>query len=543
MSKCAFVAWRRLPLLAIAVLVTGLLTAGSAVAASPYPASTILGNGSNTGVTWNESNRARYASDSDIWDSMWVDDGAPGGNVYGAWGDGHGFAGSPKRFIGLSKLAGSPLTLTGSDPYLGTPFSNPPPCAQQTTLGGKPRGVVAFTGSLMYMFHSTQDLCTSFSWLAKSTNNGMTWTDHVNSLQWPDAGGFGPGSILQSGMAQSSALVPDSGTTPYIWIYGGKSSDPAGSGKQYLARVPASPTNAIENLSNWRWYGGLNAAKEPMWQSSSSSATPVFTDPDHAQTLEVTYDPGIGRYLAYNDHGNACLDDGTPAPCLHALALFDAPTPWGPWTTFDYVDNFENVSGSPPNGCGTNCSGTSPAISFAIQPKWTSADGLTIWPEYSGTGAWDSLNVVQGTIGLASGSVIKGLSLSTGKPAILDHLSTTYPGSKQYIDRQYQYTALPSGYSSGLESIRLPNNDKANNSSTYLTFTLTAQKTVCVGWDTLNPVPSWLTGTGWSDTGQNLTGNDGTATFHVYKKTYPAGLVQLPGPNTHDVYLPFVGCP
>jgi hypothetical protein len=58
---------------------------------------------------------------------------------------------------------------------------------------------------------------------------------------------------------------------------------------------------------------------------------------------------------------------------------------------------------------------------------------------------------------------------------------------------------------------------------------------VCVGWDVANPVPSWLTGVGWSNTGKSLTGNDGTATFNVYKKTYPAGAVALPGPNSHDV--------
>ncbi len=490
-------------------------------------------------MTWNESNRARYASGSDIWDSMWASDG----NVYGAWGDGNGFASGVKKFIGVSKLVGTnPLTLTGSDTYLGTTFSNPPPCAQQSTLGGKPRGVVALASSLMYMFHSTQDLCTSFTWLAKSTNNGVSWSDHFNSFQWPDAGGWGPGSVLESGQAQASALDPDNGTTKYIWIYGGKNTDAAGSGKQYLARVPAT-SSGIESLSNWRWYGGLDAAtKEPIWQTSSASATPVFTDPDHAQTLGVTYDKGMGRYLAFNDHGNACLDGSDPSPCLHALALFDAPTPWGPWTTFDYIDTFENVAGSPPTGCGSNCVGSSPAVSFVIQPKWTSADGLTIWPEYSGTGVWDSLNVVQGTIGLASGSTIKGLSTSTGTPAILDHLSTTYPGSKQYIDRAYQYTALPAGYS-GLESIRLANDDKANNDPTsYLTFTITTGETVCVGWDVANPVPSWLTGVGWSNTGKSLTGNDGTATFNVYKKTYAAGAVALPGPNSHDVYLPFVGC-
>jgi hypothetical protein len=502
----------------LAVLATSALLVGTAQAASPYAASSILG-----GVSWDQTSKVRYASGSDIWDSMWASDG----NVYGFWGDGFGFLSGSKKFIGLSKLVGSsPSSLTGSDPYYGTTWSNPPPCAQQPTLGGKPHGVVAFASSLMYLFHSTQDLCTNNTWLAKSTNNGVAWTDHVSSQQWPDASGFTPSSILQTGQAQAGALVPINGTTPYIFIYGGKTTDPAGSGKQYVARVPASPTNAIETLSNWSYYSGTDASGNPTWASASTSSVPVFTDPDHAQTMVVAFNKAIGRYIAYDDHGSACGG----FPCERQVALYDAASPWGPWTNFDYEDNFNNT------GCGSSCLGSMEAVGWSMIQKWFSSDGLTIWPAYNSIGVWDSLNFIKGTLSLASGSTIKSIATLTGTPAVVDKLSTSDPGNLEYIDRTYRLTSIPAAYV-GMELIRLANNDKANAASNYLTFTITAAQNVCVGWDSLNAIPSWLST--WTKTTNSLVGN---VTFNVYRKAFAAGTVTLGGPNTVDNYIPFVGC-
>jgi hypothetical protein len=509
----------RLSLLAVAALVTGWLFVGEASAASPYGSSSILGSAS-----WDQSSKVRYAAGSDIWDSMWASDG----NVYGAWGDGNGFASGIKKFIGIGKLVGSsPSSLTGSDTYLGTTFSNPPPCAQQPTLGGKPHGVVALGSSVMYMFHSTQDLCTNDTWLAKSTTNGAAWTDHVGgtSLEWPDANGFSPASVLQTGQAQAGALVPVSGTTPYLYVYGRKNTDAAGSGKNYLARVPASPSNSIETPSNWSYYSGTDASGNPTWASSSASAVPVWTDPDHAESLIVSFDKAIGRYIAYNDHGSAC----SGAPCMRQLGLFDAPSPWGPWTTFDYEENFDNT------GCGSNCLGNGPSVGWSLMQKWMSSDGLTIWPEYSSTGVWDSLNFIKGTLSLASGSTIKGISTTTGTPAVTDKLSTSNPGNLEYIDRTYRLTSV-TPYA-GKEMIRLANNDKTATAINYLTFTMTTGQNVCVAWDSANTPAPWLST--WTNTGGTITGN---AVFNVYRKAFSAGTVTIPGANSGDVYIPFVGC-
>jgi hypothetical protein len=540
----------------VAVAIATLAIAASAVlvgranAASPYGPSSIL----SSSITWDQSSFARYGNHagdqgSDIWDTAWASDN----QVYAAWGDGIGFSLPAEHYIGMSHLGigTNPLALTGTgDTYWGTtkPWANGCPGVEQTTLGGKPRGLVALPSGRLYMFHSLQDIdCTPpvpDQYLATSTNNGSTWTDGVTSFKtWPDAAGFAPSAFLQTGQAQNGALVSDSGTTPYLYMYGHKTG--GATGTTYLARVPATDT-AISDPSQWRYYGGLStdpATKdEPNWlmPTQESSMVPVFTDPDHADGLSVSYDRGIGRYIAISDHGNGCLDGGDPAACLNHLGMFDAPTPWGPWTTIDYRSDFGDAT-----GCGTHCTGTSPAVSYNLPTKYISSDGLTIYPAFSGTGSntWDSLNFLKGTVGLASGSTVKGLSVSkngtTITPAVLSKLSTTYPGNKEYIDRQYEITALPSGYS-GLEQIRLANNDKSTPTTTnYVTFSLTTPKTVCVAWDHANAVQPWVT-SGYTNTGKTITGN---ATFDVYKSnTTLSGTVTVPGPNSHDMYLLLVGC-
>jgi hypothetical protein len=88
--------------------------------------------------------------------------------------------------------------------------------------------------------------------------------------------------------------------------------------------------------------------------------------------------------------------------------------PLGPWTTVDYEENFDNT------GCGSNCLANGEAVGWSMMQKWFSSDGLTIWPEYnstdlSATALYDSLNLIKGTISLATGSTIKNLDRHAGR--------------------------------------------------------------------------------------------------------------------------------
>lgn len=482
---------------------------------SPYSASSILG-----GISWAESGKQRYAVGSDIWDSTWASDGL----IYGVWGDGYGFASLAKAQIGVSSLAGSPASppLMGIDAYIGSPSPPAAPCAQRSTLGGKSHGVVGLPDAVIYLFHSTQDLCVNQAWLAKSTNNGIAWIDYVGGLQWPDASGFSPVSILQYGLAQSGGLMPDGTFTQYIYIYAGKNNP----GNQYLARVPASPSNAIESSSQWSYYAGTDSSGNPTWASSSASAVPVWSDSNYAESLVVTFNPAIGRYIAYNDHGNACGG----SPCERQVSLYDAPSPWGPWTTFDYEEQFDNVD------CGSNCLGDQAAVGWGMMQKWFSTDGLSIWVGYSSVATYDSLNLIQGRISLAPGSTVTNLVVSTGTPAVVDTLSLSNPGNLEFIDRPDRLTSIPAAYV-GKEVIRLAKNDEGVSDMNYLSFTSTIAQNVCVAWDSVNTLPEWLST--WTNTGQSLVGS---ATFNLYRNAFSPGTVTIPGAAGSDGYILIVGC-
>jgi hypothetical protein len=73
------------------------------------------------------------------------------------------------------------------------------------------------------------------------------------------------------------------------------------------------------------------------------------------------------------------------------LGIFDAPQPWGPWTTVAYCEDWGNMKN---DGHGLNCD---------FPQKWISDDGRTMWCVFSvygagaktGVQAHDRFNVVK----------------------------------------------------------------------------------------------------------------------------------------------------
>ena len=77
--------------------------------------------------------------------------------------------------------------------------------------------------------------------------------------------------------------------------------------------------------------------------------------------MDVVYNPGIRRYLmalGYNHEG--------------AWGLFDAPEPWGPWTTVFHTDGDDHKWDVPATH------------GYRLPAKWISADGLTMTLVFSG---------------------------------------------------------------------------------------------------------------------------------------------------------------
>lgn len=73
-------------------------------------------------------------------------------------------------------------------------------------------------------------------------------------------------------------------------------------------------------------------------------------------------------------------------------AIFDAPEPWGPWTTVLYT------TGWPPEG------GADEGVFFAnFSPKWWSDDGRRFVLVFTGTGRGDAFQSVAGTFRIRPG--------------------------------------------------------------------------------------------------------------------------------------------
>lgn len=99
-------------------------------------------------------------------------------------------------------------------------------------------------------------------------------------------------------------------------------------GVLYLARVRAS--ELMESKSRYEFFRGLDDSDQPLW-GAIDKKRPVFEDSNGAGwCLSASYNPEFGRFILATQHSNNASG---------LLGFFDAPTPWGPWTTIEYFEN------------------------------------------------------------------------------------------------------------------------------------------------------------------------------------------------------------
>lgn len=106
-------------------------------------------------------------------------------------------------------------------------------------------------------------------------------------------------------------------------------------------------------------------------------------------------------------------------------------------------------------------------------------------------------------------------------------------GDEYYTDRDYKVLSLPAELD-GTWGIQTANNDKTSSAEALVRFSLDMESEVHIAYDHRGTPDSGGTLPGWmSDyvaTGQSVTVEDGSASpLVLYKKTYPAGLVELGG--------------
>ena len=130
-------------------------------------------------------------------------------------------------------------------------------------------------------------------------------------------------------------------------------------------------------------------ASQPRWGSLSEKKC-VLENPDGTGwRLSAVYNHGIKRYLLATEH---------TASHAGLMALFDAPEPWGPWTTVRYWRPDEPFGST---RSGSKLDWDNNVFFFSFAPKWFSPDGRNFTLVFTGGGHGknnDSFNTVRGVL-------------------------------------------------------------------------------------------------------------------------------------------------
>jgi hypothetical protein len=183
-----------------------------------------------------------------------------------------------------------------------------------------------------------------------------------------------PSTFLNFGKAYAG--VPE-GLAGYVYFYGQKRGEMT---EIFLGRAASEK---MLDRGAYEFWAGLGN-DQPRWAADPAKARPVFTDRS-GDLASVVYLPSLRRYLLSAFH----LGPGQ-------LGVFDAPNPWGLWTTVTYEQHW---AGMGTEGQGLTCS---------FPSKWVSPDGSTVWCVFSAYGpganegikAHDKFNLVKARVEL-----------------------------------------------------------------------------------------------------------------------------------------------
>jgi hypothetical protein len=143
-----------------------------------------------------------------------------------------------------------------------------------------------------------------------------------------------------------------------------------------LARAPKS---RLRERATYEFFSGFDASGQPQWAHDLARRQAVFTHAGHCYRPRVTYDAPIRRYLLVQPIADSASKDthGRLDTRFHGgLAIYDAPEPWGPWTTVFYTERWD----------------AGPGDSASFPSKSISEDGTTLRLVFSGG---DSFSVRQ----------------------------------------------------------------------------------------------------------------------------------------------------
>jgi CubicO group peptidase (beta-lactamase class C family) len=315
------------------------ITDGARQSAAPYPPSKAI-----TGLAWAPKETIiRKAKGSDNWPLTWADDD----HQYTAYGDGWGFEPFvPKKLgLGFARIDGGPTGFEG--------INIPSPTGEQLGDGAKSKkasGILCVEG-LLYL------------WTRNAGNAQLAWSrDHGKTWQWADwrfTSGFGCPTFLNFGKNYGGAR------DEWAYVY----SPDAESAYELadhmvLARVPKEK---ITERAAYEFFKGFDDERRPLWSKEVADRGAVFIHKGRCYRSGITFNAGLQRYLSVQTIPRT--DGKKPDTRFEGgLGIYDAPQPWGPWTTVYFTEKWD----------------VGPGDTASLPTKWMSADGKTIHLVFSG---------------------------------------------------------------------------------------------------------------------------------------------------------------
>ena len=344
---------------------------------APYGPSPVI-----RGAAWDFEHLIRLANTpgkggSDLWPTTWAADG----NVYTSFGDGGGFRGASdvtgRVSIGFARILGFPPLVKGVDIW----GSAPKYAEHPATFCGKSDSILS-VGGILYVWVASWYNPSESDFapcgpnparpqdrLAWSLDLGATWTLSPWKVEAT------PGRVNLSGSFLNFGENYAGARDQYVYEYAAVGE---GGNGTYLFRVLAANLQKDPSIPGvYEYYAGPG----PVWSAERAKALPVFDDASGRTITHVVYNSGLKRYIA-SVQGRGVGETG----------LFDAPEPWGPWTTIAYYQNWGGFAG---HG----------SLGVDFPTKWISRDGKTMWAVFSGgrlkgsrDNVLDSFNLVKLTL-------------------------------------------------------------------------------------------------------------------------------------------------
>lgn len=317
---------------------------------TPYPQSSAVED-----LVWDSASYIiRKGEGSDTWPITWADDDL----LYTAYADGWGFEPKipEKLSLGFAKIIGTPPQLQGINIRSKAEQYGDGP------QGKKASGMLMVDGILL-MWVRNADNDGNFSQLAWSGDYGRTWT-------WADwiFEEFGYCTFINYGKNYDGAR------DHFIYIVTHDNSSAYEPADRFiLMRVP---NDQVTIRVAYEFFAGIDYQGAPVWTLDISKREAVFEHRGNCFRSGISYNQGLSRYFWWQvkfTHDAKISRDmfhsrNTDPRYVGAFGVFEAPEPWGPWSTVFYTENWDVGAGE---------TGSFPS-------KWMSDDGQVMHLVFSG---------------------------------------------------------------------------------------------------------------------------------------------------------------